>query len=58
MTTPDKRIAWLCENVAAFKAAYEAAEKARIETEDNRKRMAQHMSAAALAKYSKPERAA
>lgn len=44
----DKRIAWLCENVPAFKPAYDQAEKARLDTEENRKRMAEHMSTTAL----------
>lgn len=54
----DKRLEWCRENIPGFKAMHDQAEKARLDTEENRKLMAQHMSAAALAKYSKPERAA
>jgi hypothetical protein len=37
----DKQIEWLCKNVPAFEPAYLQAEKARRETEENRRRMAQ-----------------
>lgn len=39
----DRRIEWLCENVPAFKPAYDQAEKARLDTEENRKRMAERI---------------
>lgn len=38
--TPDKRIEWCRENIKGFKAMHDSAEKARLETEENRKRMA------------------
>lgn len=49
--TPDKRIAWLREHVPAFKDANDKAEAALRDTEENRKLMAQHMSAANFASY-------
>lgn len=52
---PDKRIAWLREHVPAFKDANDKAEAARRDTEENRKLMAQHMSAANLQRF--PEQA-
>ena len=57
--TPDKRIEWCRENIPGFKAMHDQAEKARIETEENRKRMAAYMSAANLQRFPvKEDRAA
>jgi hypothetical protein len=57
--TPDKRIEWCRENIPGFKAMHDQAEKARLDTEENRKRMAGYMSAANLQRFPvKQERAA
>jgi hypothetical protein len=57
--TPDKRIEWCRENIPGFKAMHDQAEKARLETEENRKRMAIYMRAANLQRFPvKEERAA
>lgn len=40
MMTPDKRIEWCRENIPGFKAMHDQAEKARIDTEESRARLA------------------
>jgi hypothetical protein len=44
--TPDKRIEWCRENIPGFKAMNDQAEKARMETEQSRERLAAYLTGA------------